>query len=448
MIYQIQADNNEVNNVNLQKWLGLFKTLIQPNRIKLGQYYDGTNKIVKQGAVEGRPNYSVNVNLAKYITDVVTGYTFGKDVTYSTDNENQQTLLEKIEYINKVVKSNEVDFNVGGDLSCYGIGYQMVIVKEGSEPLENRIVLKRLKPETTFYVVDNTILNEPLYGIYFYDYRQNNQLKTKVYVYDKEYLYLFDGFQDNVMLKSVEPHNMGYIPIIQCLNNDDAFGDYQQITDLLDSLSLTMSNFSDDMQSIANAFLGIHGAILNEGGVEEINKTKVMNMPVGSSAEWVVKNINTEGEKLQIDNLLKFIFQISQVPDLTDDSFGGTQTGVAMRYKLWGIDQLWTTKVKKYTLAIYQRLKIFLHLLQYQIESSVQLEQDIILTFYKNLPLDNSETYQMVQALKGTVSEKTLLTNIPIVKDVQAEIEQIDEEREKEADTYKFDNAEDNINDI
>ena len=46
------------------------------------------------------------------------------------------------------------------------------------------------------------------------------------------------------------------------------------------------------------------------------------------------------------------------------------------------------------------------------------------------------------------MSEKTLLTNIPIVKDVQAEIEQIDEEREKEADTYKFDNAENNINDI
>ena len=51
-----------------------------------------------------------------------------------------------------------------------------------------------------------------------------------------------------------------------------------------------------------------------------------------------------------------------------------------------------------------------------------------------------SEQYEMVKALKGTVSEKTLLTNITVVDDVDAEMEQIKQEREEEADMYAFNN--------
>ena len=128
------------------------------------------------------------------------------------------------------------------------------------------------------------------------------------------------------------------------------------------------------------------------------------------------------------------------MPDLTDDNFGGTQTGVAMRFKLWGLDQLWATKVKKYRAALYKRLKILLYLLQYRFETSVQLEKEIKISFFKNLPEDMSEQYEMVKALKGTVSEKTLLTNITVVDDVDAEMEQIKQEREEEADAYNFNN--------
>ena len=245
---------------------------------------------------------------------------------------------------------------------------------------------------------------------------------------------------NNLTVESSDPHNMGYIPIIQCLNNDDAFGDIHCVTDLLDSLSLAVSNSTDNLQSIANAILAVSGAQLNEENIKLLNQTKVGNLPAGCTMEWVIKNIDPTAEQQQIDNLLNFIFQIAQVPDLTDDAFAGNQSGVAMQYKLWGLDQLWVTKTTKYKKAIVQRLKILMHLLQHQFTSTVQMLDEINITFDKNLPRDNSAEYTMVNTLKDVVSKRTLLENISIVDDVEEEIKALDEEAAKNADLYGFNN--------
>lgn len=438
------ADNNEINKTNLIDWISYFNAHILPERLKLGDYYDGKNLIIKQGAVKGRPNYSINVNMAKYIVDVATGYAFGVPVAYNTKDEAIKTVLDKLLYINKNCNAAEVDFQQGGDMSTYGVSYQLVMAREGTKPIEDRILFKYLNPLQTFYVVDNTVLQDPLCAVYFYTYMQNKQARTKVYVYDVVNLYIFDGAgagaASDLNLQSKEAHNMGYIPIIQSLNNDDAFGDFKQITDLLDSLSLAISNNTDNLQSIANAILAVSGGRLNEEQIEFLNKYKVANLPEGASMEWIIKNLNPEAEQQHVENLLKFIFQIAQVPDLTDDAFGGNQSGVAMQYKLWGLDQLWVTKTTKYKKAIFQRFKILLHLLQYQFKSNVEMLDNIDVTFSKNLPKDNSAEYQMVQTLKGVVSDRTLLANISIVEDVDKELEELDKQAEKDADLYGFNN--------
>ena len=441
MIYQVQADSTIINQDNVTNWIQTFTNHILPERIRLGQYYDGENIISKQGAVKDRPNYSINVNMAKYIIDVATAYTFGIPVQYSTDNEQEKTILDKIKYILKNCNDDEVDFQQGGDMSTFGVSYQLVLVTQGTEKIEDRIRIKYLNPLQTFYVVDNTILEKPVCAIYLYNYIENNQPKTRVYVYDPINLYIFNGSGGLVSnLESIEPHNMGDIPIIQCLNNDDAFSDIQGITDLLDSLSLVVSNNTDDLQSIANAILCASGGTLSEEQIQNINEYKTANLPVGAKMEWVIKNINPEATKQQIDYLLNFIFQISQVPDLTDDAFGGNQSGVAMQYKLWGINQLWITKTTKYEKALYARLKILLHLLQYQFESNVSLLDNIIITFSKNLPTDYSSIIDAVVKLKGIVADKTILKQIPFVEDVEAELEALNEQAERDADLYGFKN--------
>ena len=440
MQYQIMADSNEITVQNVVDWLTAFKNNVLPTRQKLGNYYDGKNEIIKQGAVKGRPNYSINVNMAKYIIDVATSYAFGSPIKYTTDNTNAEKVLDRLKYIHKNCSVSELDFQQGGDMSTYGVSYQLIMAEQGKGKIEDRILLKNLSPLQTFYVVDNTILEKPICAIYFYEYVEARVKKLKIYVYDEINLTILDGSENNLTIESSDPHLMGTIPIIQCLNNDDAFSDIHCVTDLLDSLSLAVSNSTDNLQSIANAILAISGGTLNKEQLELINENKTMNLPLGSSAEWIIKTIDPTAEQQQVDNLLNFIFQIAQVPDLTDDAFAGNQSGVAMQYKLWGLDQLWVTKTTKYKKAIVQRLKILMHLLQHQFTSTVQLLDEINITFDKNLPKDNSAEYTMVQALKDVVSKRTLLENISIVDDVEAELEALDEEAEKNADLYGFNN--------
>ena len=90
----------------------------------------------------------------------------------------------------------------------------------------------------------------------------------------------------------------------------NAFSDIQCVTDLLDSLSLAVSNNTDNLQSIANAILAISGGTLNEEQIDQINEFKVANLPVGAVMQWVIKNVDPTAEQQQVDNLLNFIFQI------------------------------------------------------------------------------------------------------------------------------------------
>ena len=162
MQYQIMADSIEINAKNVQEWMQGFKS-IQNERKRFGEYYDGKNCIIKQGAVQGRPNYSINVNMAKYIIDVATGYAFGNPIKYTTDEEKAKDILDRIQYVHKNCNVVELDFQQGGDIATYGVSYQLVMaIGEGA--IEDRIIFKHLNPLQTFYVVDNTILETPVCG--------------------------------------------------------------------------------------------------------------------------------------------------------------------------------------------------------------------------------------------------------------------------------------------
>ncbi len=423
-MYRIIADNKEINSINLSDWIIEYKNLIMPKRRVLGDYYDGKNEIIKQNAVQGRPNYSINVNMAKYITDVATGYTFGKPITYSVSKEENKKILDKIICTNNENYVEELDYHIGGDMSAYGIGYQLVYPDKNSK---TGVKYKRLDPIRTFMVADNSIEENVFCAVYFHDYIENKQCKTRVYLWDDENIYVFDGFGNSFSLSSTTKHLMGQIPVIESLNNDDAFGDYQMVLDLLDSLNLMISNNTDDLQSVSNAILAVSGGKLGEEEIKQINKYKVANLPVGATMQWVIKNTNTEGVLGQIKHLLDFIFQISMVPDLSDDAFAGNLSGVAMQFKMWGIDQLWTSKIRKYKTSIIKRIKMTLRILGI----NENLAEEIQINFYKNLPENMAQDYEIAKNLKGVISLKTILNNLSIVQDAEEEYKLIQEEQEE-----------------
>ena len=69
--------------------------------------------------------------------------------------------------------------------------------------------------------------------------------------------------------------------------------------------------------------------------------------------------------------------------------------------------------------------------------------RDIDISFTRNIPEDNTSIVNLVNALKGTVSDATLLAQIPFVKDVQAELEAVKTQKQENLSLYSFGGEED-----
>ena len=67
--------------------------------------------------------------------------------------------------------------------------------------------------------------------------------------------------------------------------------------------------------------------------------------------------------------------------------------------------------------------------------------RDIEIDFKRNIPSDNTELVNLVNSLKGTVSDETLLGLLPFVDDVNKELENLQKQKEANMALYNFGGA-------
>ena len=428
----IITSNTTISKENVQKWIEEFKKDYQPQLIELGQYYDGTNPVKKEGVVADRSHYSLNVNLASYITDVQTSYFMGIPPTY--EFEEKSAIESKKDTIFEILSRNDEqshNFDIANDSSCYGVAYELLmLLKDTNKNAVERISLSRLNPEQTFIVYNDEMPQKQVCAICFIN---STDEKIKVYVYtDKEIIEFSGKTLKELSLGDITQHNFGNIPVVAYNNNTDLVGDYAKVKDLLNTISVSVSGNADDLQSVANSFLAIFGAGgTDEKDVELINSTRVANLPTGTDMKFVVKDVPVEAIKYQIEQALDFVYQISKTPDLTDEAFGGNQSGVAMQFKLWGIEQNRMAKERAFKKSLLTRLSMIVNTINLAENSQYEVKDQTKITFYKNLPQNDEATYSMVEKLSGVVSLKTLLEQIPFIDDVEEEYKQVQEEKKE-----------------
>jgi SPP1 family phage portal protein len=64
--------------------------------------------------------------------------------------------------------------------------------------------------------------------------------------------------------------------------------------------------------------------------------------------------------------------------------------------------------------------------------------RDIKITFKRNIPQDESAIADMVNKLKGSVSDATLISQLPFVDDANAELERLQEQKQANMSLYSF----------
>ena len=149
-----------------------------------------------------------------------------------------------------------------------------------------------------------------------------------------------------------------------------------------------------------------------------------------AKAEYIYKKLDVSSFK-ELRNLMREdIFAITNVADFTDENFGGNQSGVAISYKLIGFENLRLDKATYFKKGLTERWKL---IGKYTGKTFEIKKDDITYTFYANIPENVAQDLEYVQLWKeGAISLKTLLSKMETVKDVEAELKELETEQKAE----------------
>ena len=206
---------------------------------------------------------------------------------------------------------------------------------------------------------------------------------------------------------------------------------------LQDSANELISNEVDDYSAFCDAYLALTGVDADADDIAAMKQNRVLVLPEGASATWLTKSANDT----QVANIMKrihdSIYRIAQCPDFSSETFvGGVSSGVAIRYRLTGMENragIIEGAMKK---ALQRRIEIITGIASLRLGEEVF--RDIDIEFKRNIPEDMTATINMINALKGTVSDATLLSQLNFVDDVNAELEAVQEQKQHNMEVYSF----------
>ena len=108
-----------------------------------------------------------------------------------------------------------------------------------------------------------------------------------------------------------------------------------------------------------------------------------------------------------------------------------------MKYKLLGMENITSIKESKFRKGLMKRIELLTNFLNLSINSDYTYTE-IMPVFTRNIPSNDVETVNMIKQLYGMISDKTLLSQLPFIEDVQAELDALEKQKEDSLDTYNF----------
>ena len=408
---------------------------------KLKRYYIGDHSILKhERRNPNAPNFKTVANHAKDIADTATGYFLGSPITYNNTGESD---LEPLLVAFDNAEVDQVDTQNALNMAIYGRAYEYIYVKEGLNELDSA----SLDVENTFIVYDDSIERRPLFAVYYYEVKDDSKdtktYQAEVFTQNLHYhIVLSDSSGSYVKKNDVEPHHLGQIPIIEYKNNNFAIGDYEQQISLIDAYNSLMGNRVNDKEQAIESILILYGVQLGDTPEEThramtlLNEEGLLELPMDAKAEFL-KNLLDEGATEILRKAIKEdIYTFSHVPNLTDEKFAGNSSGVAMEYKLLGLEMITKIKEANYKRGLRQRISIFAKYLGLQ---QIALDANsIVPQFSRGLPKNLLELSQVINNLEGKVTLRQLISLLPFVEDPDAELEGLEEEKEKNMERVPF----------
>lgn len=412
----------------IKKFIDSEKPLLQ----KYENYYDGNQAILeRQVSDETKPNNKLVINYCFDIVNNYQGYLTGIPIHYSSNDD--------IEELMSVLKYNDYHNEDNDWLKAalkYGVGYELNYLDEEAQQR-----FKIISSMETIPIYSNDLDEELVAVIRFYSANDiDNESKTLIDVYTDTKIIKYESETSFTTANKVseEEHYFGMVPITPFYLNSDHTSIFHQVITLQDAYNKLTSDNVNDYEAFVDAYLVLKGMVADENDLAEMKKNRAILADKDSDVFFLTKEQNIG----VIDSLLKQlndkIERIAKCPDFNDEKFM-SQSGISIMYKLIGFENTSSNIEANMRKALQRRLELINAIQQIKVDELAWRDIDIIFT--RNLPVNLAEIAQVVNSLRGLVSNKTLLAQIPFIKDVEAELAQLEEEAPEII--YDFNNEQD-----
>lgn len=423
--------NTNLDSLLLQKMISKFRVEVEPKLQRYKNYYDGKQAILNKAYADAsKPCSRTVINYCKNIVDSYDGYLATPGCISYRSEQDIDDIMNILRYNDYAAE--DADFLLNALI--YGVAAELMYIDESGHTR-----FRLINPTTCFGVCDDSLTGDLLYFVRMYkvnDWDESNIYNVDVYSdYDIKH-YTMNGANGYLSFVSEEPHYFSQCPA-NILTLPDEKSIFDCIMSLQDAANELVSSEIDDYSAFCDAYLTLIGVDADVEDIASMKENRVLVLPDGAAAQWLTKNANDT----QVENILKriheSIYRIAQCPDFSSESFvGGVSSGIAIRYRLTGMETKAGKIEGEMKKALQRRVEIICGIASLKLGEEVF--RDISIDFKRNIPEDYTSIINMINSLKGTVSDSTLLSLLPFVEDVNAELAAVQEQKQANMALYNF----------
>lgn len=421
----------ELDTELLYKMINKFRIEVEPRLRRSKNYYDGVQAILnKSYKDESKPCSKVVTNYCKNIVDSYCGYLATPSYISYSSTEDIADVMEILKYND--YQAEDADFLL--DALVYGVAAELMYIDNSGKTR-----FRLINPTQCFGVYDDSLSSDLLYFVRMYqvnEWDNSDTYNVDVYTDNSIKHYRMSGQMGALTFVSEEAHYFSQCPAnIFYLSDEKSIFDC--IVGLQDAHNELLTSEIDDYAAFCDAYLVLQGVDADAEDIAAMKENRAATIPSDAQMYYLTKS----STDTQVENILKrihdSIYRIAACPDFSSESFvGGVSSGVAIRYRLTGMETRAGKIEAAMKKALQRRVEIIAGIASLKLGEEVF--RDINIEFKRNIPTDNTEIINLVNSLSGTISDKTLLSLLPFVDDVEAELVALQEQKQTNMALYAF----------
>jgi len=399
-------------------------------------YFYGRNPWIESREQRREPDNRIAIPFAKMAVEDMAGYAAMPGYrTVEIDNIRTDASVQQdagidtyIQLVREIESANDSD-RLTAEL------YQEALVHGRAFELfwyDDAVEFARVPENEIELVYDGSLKPELVGAVRFYDRERLFARRASVYTDVDITDYTREG-SGSWTESGIRLHPYGRVPINIYAINTQQQPFFEAEKGLIDAQDKLLSSSVNEVDRF-NAVMALFPQKVDKEFIDKLREMNVID-DLGDFDRWpeyLEKDLGkiTSFYQQLADRLERLFHKSIKVPDFSDENFVGNSSGVALAYKLLGLE----FKAAQIDLYFDKGINGRYELISSGINAGARQyptdDYEIIIDNKRNLPVDEAGRVQIAQQLLGILSEETILKMLPntIVPDVERELERISQQ--------------------